>query len=230
MMEKGQISTFVVVTAIVALLIGGVIGWSIKPSGGNTSVASLRQTQEAGIQSSAETNLSKNMRKLWEDHITWTRMFLVSAAYDNKDLDNVTQRLLKNQEDIGNAIKPYYGEEAGNKLTALLKTHITTAADLVIAAKKGDSAAQTKANDAWYANANEIADFLSTANPDNWPIDQTRAEMREHLDLTKQEAVDILGDKIDAGIADYDKVHEQILKMADMLTGGIVKQFPDRFK
>ncbi len=229
-MEKGQISTFVVVTAIVALLIGGVIGWSIKPSQGNTPVANLGQTQQGSIPSSAEANLSKDMRKLWEDHITWTRMFLVSAAYDNKDLDTVTQRLLKNQEDIGNAIKPYYGEEAGNKLTALLKTHITTAADLVMAAKKGDSATQTKANDAWYANANEIADFLSTANPNNWPKDQARAMMREHLDLTKQEAVDILGNKYESGVAGYDKVHDQILKMADMLTDGVVKQFPDKFK
>jgi hypothetical protein len=227
--EKGQVSTFVVVAAIVALLIGGVIGWAVKSSESNTPTPQPGQMQQAGLQPSAQANLSKDMRKLWSDHIIWTRSFIVSAAYDNQDLDNVTQRLLKNQKDIGNAIKPYYGEEAGNKLTTLLKEHITTAADLVMAAKKGDQNAQNIENDKWYANANEIADFLALANP-NWPKDQTRAEMRDHLDLTKQAAVDILGNKYEAGIADFDKIHEQILGMSDMLSEGIVKQFPDKFK
>src|SRR5437868_4715438 len=101
------------------------------------------------------------MRKLWEDHITWTRLFIVSAAADLPDKDATTQRLLQNQVDIGNAIRPYYGDAAGDKLTALLKDHILGAAELVMAAKAGDNAAIQTASDKWYANANEIAAFLS---------------------------------------------------------------------
>jgi hypothetical protein len=227
--QRGQVSTLVVVAAMVALIAGGVIGWSVKSSQVNGAPISQNQMQKPNTYSQAEDDLSQGMQKLWGDHVIWTRSFIVSTAYDNKDLDSVTKRLLKNQEDLGNAIKPYYGEEAGNKLTMLLKEHITTAADLVMAAKKADQTAQTKANDAWYANANEIADFLASANP-NWPKDQTRVMLREHLDLTKQAAVDILGNKYDAGIVDFDKIHEQILGMSDMLTEGIVKQFPDKFK
>jgi hypothetical protein len=213
---------------IIGIIIGGLLGWFVA-QGGNKSMQNLTASTQMQSNVDKATTLKMDMRKLWSDHIIWTRSFIVSAAYDNDDLDNVTQRLLKNQEDIGNAIKPYYGNEAGDKLTTLLKEHITTAADLVMAAKKGDKAAQNQANEKWYANANEIADFLSSANP-NWSKDQTRVMMKEHLDLTKQAAVDILGNKYEAGIADFDRIHEQILEMADMLTEGIVKQFPDKFK
>ena len=71
------------------------------------------------------------MRKLWEDHITWTRLAIVSFAHDLPDLPATQARLLRNQVDIGNAIKPYYGTAAGNQLTALLKEHIVGAVALL---------------------------------------------------------------------------------------------------
>ncbi len=214
---------------LIALIIGGILGWFLTTSKYNLISTQPKSSSVNNLASSKAQDLKTDMRKLWEDHITWTRAYIVSAAYDNKDADAVSKRLLKNQEDIGDAIKPYYGTEAGNKLTELLKTHITTAVDLVTAVKKDDKDAQNSANDKWYANANEIADFLAGANP-NWPKDQLRAEMKDHLDITKQEAVDILQNKYGAGVDDYDKVHEQILKMSDMLSSGIVKQYPDKFK
>lgn len=129
------------------------------------------------------------MRKLWEDHITWTRVFITSAAGDLPDKATATDRLLQNQLDIGNAIKPYYGNAAGDKLTALLKEHITTAADVVAAAKANDSAKLADANKRWFANADQIADFLSGANPKNWPPAEMRSMMHDHLNLTTKEAV-----------------------------------------
>ncbi|HEX5097168.1 MAG TPA: hypothetical protein VFX21_14175, partial [Acidimicrobiia bacterium] len=131
----------------------------------------------------------RDMRKLWEDHITWTRLFIVSASADLPDLQATTDRLLRNQTDIGDAIKPFYGDAAGNQLTALLRTHILTAADIVAAAKAGDDAAVDEATTAWYANADDIAAFLSQANPKQWPFAEMRTMMRDHLDLTLAEAV-----------------------------------------
>jgi hypothetical protein len=170
------------------------------------------------------------MRKLWEDHITWTRFVIVGTFEDAPDLSLSTQRLLQNQVDIGNAIKPFYGEEAGNQLTALLTDHILIAAEILQAAKTGDTAALTDARERWYANADDIAAFLNAANPENWPLEEMKAMMREHLDLTLQEAVTYLNGDYAGSIAAYDQIHNQALEMADMLSEGIIRQFPQKFK
>lgn len=170
------------------------------------------------------------MRQLWEDHITWTRLFIVSAAAGLPDLGPTTDRLLRNQRDIGDAIKPFYGEAAGQQLTALLRDHILIAGDLIAAAKSGNSDGVEAASARWYANADEIAEFLSAANPRNWPLDEMRAMMRSHLDLTLAEAVARLQGDFGKDIALYDEVHAQILHMADMLSSGIINQFPQRLR
>lgn len=171
-----------------------------------------------------------SMRKLWEDHITWTRMFIVSDEANLPDEAQTAQRLLQNQTDIGNAIKPFYGEAAGNALTALLKDHILIAAKLIDAAKAGDTAGFNNAKTSWYANANQIATFLHNANPKFWPLASTQDMMKMHLDLTLAEASDRLMGKWASDINDYDMVHGEILQMADMLSMGIIHQFPDMFK
>ena len=174
--------------------------------------------------------LHDGMRRLWEDHITWTRLFIVSATANLPDAPATTQRLLRNQADIGNAVKPFYGRAAGERLTTLLREHITTAADLVMAANVGDQAAVERHKRAWYRNANQIADFLSEANPRHWARREMRSMMREHLDLTLAEAVAHLEGDHRTSIRTYDLIHRQILKMADMLSDGIAAQFPKRFR
>jgi hypothetical protein len=169
------------------------------------------------------------MRKLWEDHITWTRVFIISAAGDLPDKATATDRLLQNQVDIGNAIKPYYGDAAGDKLTTFLKEHITTAAEIVAAAKAGDKAKQDDATKRWYANADQIADFLSGANAKNWPKAEMRSMMHDHLDLTTKEVVARLTGDWAGDVVAYDSVRQQILKMADVLSMGIINQFPQKF-
>lgn len=170
------------------------------------------------------------MRKLWEDHVTWTRLYIVSAAADLPDQNATAQRLLKNQEDIGDAIRPFYGDEAGEALTELLKEHILVAAELIDAAKAEDTEAFEDANERWYKNADEIAEFLHNANPKRWPEEEMQSMMREHLDLTLQEAAARLSGDFEADIAAYDEIHVQILHMADMLSSGIIEQFPRMFK
>jgi hypothetical protein len=170
------------------------------------------------------------MRKLWEDHITWTRLAIVSFAAGLPDLQATENRLLANQADIGDAIRPFYGRRAGNRLTALLRQHILGAVTLLQAAKSGDGAAVSKASTAWYANANQIADLLSTANPRDWPRREMRRMMKVHLDETLKEATDRLNGRFAADIRDYDAVHRHILAMADTLSSGIIRQFPGRFR
>jgi len=180
-------------------------------------------------ESAKATALHAAMRKLWEDHITWTRVFIISAVGDLPDKAAATNRLLQNQVDIGNAIKPYYGDAAGNKLTTLLKEHITSAAEIVAAAKAGDKAKQDDATKRWFTNADQIADFLSGANPKNWPQAEMRSMMHDHLDLTTKEVVARLHGDWAGDVKAYDDVHQHILLMADGLSMGIINQFPDKF-
>ncbi len=169
------------------------------------------------------------VRKLWEDHVTWTRLAIVDLVADAPDTGVTVNRLLQNQVDIGNAIKPFYGEAAGNQLTALLTTHIALAANIIVDAKAGDSAGASANITAWYSNADDIAAFLSGANPKNWPLDAVRSMMKTHLDLTLQEAIAQLTGDYALSVSLYEEVHLEILGMADMLSSGIVAQFPSMF-
>lgn len=200
---------------------------SIIPASG-LSAAKASAGHDAVPRSSAEA-LRTAMRELWQDHVLWTRLVIVSTAASLPDLDATTQRLLQNQTDLGNAVKPYYGDAAGEKLTALLRTHILGAAELLAAAKANDAARLEAAKQAWSVNGNEIAAFLSGANPGHWPLNDMQSMMRTHLDLTLTEAVDQLQGRYAQSVADYDKAQGEILQMADMLSDGIIKQFPDRF-
>jgi hypothetical protein len=197
---------------------------------GSGASADHHQAPQAG-QASREA-FRAQMRKLWEDHITWTRLYIVSAATLPNDLPDIgptAERLFANQEDIGSAVGSFYGDEAGQALTDLLKEHIALAAEAIAKAKAGDDDGLKKALDDWYANADDIARFLADANPRSWPFDEMRAHMREHLDLTLEEAVARLHGDYAGDIAAYDKVHNQILEMADVLANGIIAAFPERF-
>lgn len=167
-------------------------------------------------------------RKLWEDHIVWTRNYIVSSLSGLEDASAVAQRLLNNQDDIGNAIKPYYGEEAGKKLAALLRDHILIATEVVKAAKSGNSDELTNSQNKWHANADDIAIFLSGANP-NWAKKGLTDMLYKHLDYTTDEVMARLKKDWAKDINSYDKGHEHMLMFADTLTDGIVKQSPKKF-
>ena len=222
-------SRFGRLAVLVGILIGGLVLAVAAPAVNPADAA----PGHAGH--SAVDNRSKfhdAMRKLWEDHITWTRMYIVSAATESDDLADIgptANRLLANQKDIGDALKPFYGDEAGDQVTALLRDHILTAADLIAAAKAKDGDAIAAKSAAWYANAHDIATALNSLNPKQWPLDEMDKMMKDHLDLTLDEAVARLDGRYADDIVAYDKVHAEILEMADMLSAGIIAQFPAKF-
>ena len=200
-------------------------------SGGHASAHGLAGHDHATSTSisASELTLRTGMRKLWEDHVTWTRLAVISLVAGTPDTTATVERLLRNQVDIGNAIKPYYGRVAGNKLTALLKQHILVAADVIAAAKAGDAAKLKTEQARWAANANDIAAFLHAANPRPWKLGGMKTMLHDHLRLTTAEVVARLQGKWAADVAAYDRIHTQALGMADMLSSGIVSQFPARF-
>ena len=211
------------------VLLGLSLAIAIAPRPGNPAQVAAADNMSAIAHKSA---FHDAMRKLWEDHITWTRLFIVSAATEPTDLPDIgptVDRLLANQTEIGNAIRPFYGAAAGTELTALLRVHILTAAEVVADAKAGNAAAVADARRRWYANGDAIATFLNAANPRFWPLAEMRSMMKAHLDLTLAEAVARLQGRYADDVVAYDRVHAEILQMADMLSDGIVAQFPASF-
>lgn len=184
----------------------------------------------AAAPKAAESQFHDAMRVLWEQHVAWTRMAIVDFAADSPGFEATAARLMQNQVDIGDAIKPFYGDAAGSSLTALLKDHIAIAVDIMKAAKSGDSAAFDAAKVRWYANSDDIADFLAKANPKYWPQDAMRAMMKMHLDQTLAEASNQLTGKFADSAKNYDEIESHILTMADGLSAGIIGAFPKKFK
>jgi hypothetical protein len=199
-------------------------------SGGNVARAHDGSHAVTTPISPKELALRLEMRRLWEDHVAWTRLAIVSLTSDSPDTQATVGRLLRNQNDIGNAIRPFYGAAAGKQLTALLREHILIAADVIAAAQKGDKSALTAQQARWGANADEIAAFLARANPKSWKPAAMKSMMRAHLALTTSEVVARLGGNWAADVRGYDRTHRQILEMADMLSNGLVAQFPARFR
>ena len=184
----------------------------------------------AGGMTAKEAALHQGMRKLWEDHVTWTRLAVISLTTGSPDTDATVGRLLRNQTDIGDAVEPFYGKAAGDALTRELRSHILIAADVIAAAKAGDQARLADAQARWTKNGNDIATVLASVNPRFWPLGAMKAELRHHLKLTTDEVVARLQAKWQADVAAYDKVHDHILHMSDLLSSGLIKQFPQRFR
>ncbi|HEY8348961.1 MAG TPA: acetylglutamate kinase [Clostridia bacterium] len=170
--------------------------------------------------------LNNQLRLLWEQHVVWTRLTIISMVFDLPDVDPVTGRLLRNPKDFEALLKPLYGDGTAARFADLLTSHLVIAAELVKAAKAGDTGAAADAEKRWYANADEIAVFLGSINP-CWSARQWQAMLREHLALTKSEAVNILTGKYAEGITVFDQIEKQALEMADVMVNGIIRQFPN---
>jgi hypothetical protein len=168
------------------------------------------------------------LRKLWSDHVIWTREYIVAAVDDRPDAGEAATRLLRNQDDIGAAIVSYYGQDAGAALTGLLREHIMIAVDLVAAANGKDDAAFAKHDARWTENAHKIAGFLADANP-NWPEQDVFDLLSLHLKLTKDEAVARLTLDYAADVKAFDDIFTEIMVLADALHDGLVAQFPEKF-
>ena len=168
------------------------------------------------------------MNLVWEQHIMWTRMLLISIASDLKDLDATQTRLLQNPRDIANVFRRYYGNNASNRIQNLLTEHLAIGKDLIVALKNNNQEEARKLNDKWYRNADEMAEAFSSINP-FYPREEIRRMLYEHLRLTTEEVKAILKGDYVADINAYDMVQKEILKMSQFFVDGIVQQFRNIF-
>jgi len=213
---------------LAALITAGVLAAAAIGSIASMSTASAARASSGTI-TPRTLAFHDAMRALWEAHGTWTERAIVDYVGGLPDTKLVIGRLLQNQTDIGNAVKPYYGAKAGNELTTLLKAHINAAVALLEAAKSGNASATAKAKAAFYANGNQVASFLHAANPHHWTLQAMQTMMRIHLNQVVGLAVDQLEGHYPAAISLYGVYIGHLLDMADMLSTGIMQQFPAQF-
>ena len=208
-------SRFVLATAllVVATLGGGLVAVAASP---NSAVSNREHFQD-------------DMRTLWSDHMQWTYATVDSFFHNQDALPATLARLLRNQEEIGAAIVPFFGQEAGDQLTELLTTHINQAVPVLVAAQAGDQAGLEQALADWYANAQDIANFLSAANPKHWPSSVMSSMMETHITQTTTYAVDLLNGDYEASIENFDEARHHMMMFADILAEGIIRQFPNKF-
>jgi hypothetical protein len=207
------------------LLIGVILLFPLNVLAG--SISAFAETQEHSI-SQSELKFKNEFRRLWIDHVLWTSNYITSATAEAEDQKQVLTRLLKNQEDIGNAIKPVYGENAGNKLTNLLKEHIVIAGKIVDAAKTGKKPLVNQLSKEWYRNADDIAAFLSGTNP-YLKNENLKKLLYMHLKLVTNDLSASLAKDWKARIIAIDEGVSHIILMADTISAGVVKEFPEKF-
>jgi hypothetical protein len=185
-------------------------------------------TVSSGDTAISESVLGKYLRTLWEQHVFWTRLFIISAVFNLPDIQPVTDRLLRNPRDFAAALTPFYGAAGASKFSDLLTAHLTIAAQLVKAAMQSDAATVSRLQQKWHSNADDIAAFLGSINP-HWPREEWRRLLDEHLAMTTQEVVDFVGRRYADSVSVFDRIEKEALEMADLMTTGLVHQFPGSF-
>jgi hypothetical protein len=165
-------------------------------------------------------------RKLWEDHITWTRVVIIGILNELPGTNTYIGRLLQNYEDMEDALAPYYGDDA-EVLGDLIKDHLVIAAEILTALNNGQPTDALIAS--WYANAHDIAVQMNEMNPQFWPLEETEQMWTDHLDATLEEATDHFTGNFAGEVAAYDRVHDMALEMADFISNGVMQQFPSQF-
>ncbi len=169
--------------------------------------------------------LRSAMRGLFFDRASFVRFFLTDSIEGLASQPDTVARLMKNNQDIGQAIAPFYGEPAAAQLTGLLDLGLADAAAAVEAAMANDSVAFEAARDSWYAHADETAEFLAAANP-AWPVADLKAMLRGCVDDALAEAGARLADDWAADVAAHDTLRTQARAVADALGSGVAQQFP----
>lgn len=207
-----------VLPAAIALLItaGGIITYRFSV-----------RSSEKNVESKSDI-LKASMRKLWAEHTIWMREYLVSSIAKAPDNKAVSERLIKNQFDLGDIMGEYYGADVGNEFTILLKDHIALGMEAIATTQDGNEEKLNATNSRWQKNAEDISHFLQKINP-IWKVSDLMAIFGDHLNHTINGAKARIKKEWQKDIKGFDDIFDQAMKLADMLSAGIIKQFPKKF-
>lgn len=194
----------------------------------NLSSSFNHAKSQSGRDCSEQTKLISDMRLVWEQHVYWTRMLLISIADKLTDESAVAERLLQNPKNIADVFAGYYPTDTANIIVQLLTEHLQIGADLIIALRDRQTFQATQLEQQWYANADKMADAFSSISP-YYEREDMKTMLYRHLDLTKEEVVMRLSGNYPEDINAFDEVEREALAMADHFSYGIIRQFPQKF-
>lgn len=169
----------------------------------------------------------EQVEHLWCKTVDYTRNAIISILSGLEDIDAVIARIMSLQEDIGNAVAPYYGDEAATAVTSLLKQHVSTLLDIVRNIRNGGNTEALEA--ALQVNIDSIATFLDGADPDNWPKDVVLGLLKKHVECALKEARARFAKDWTSEFVAYEECKANIEKLAYAMADGIVEKFPEAF-
>lgn len=183
----------------------------------------------AAKESTKAVELRQTLRDLWIDHIFWSRNVVLMTKMGSTQVAKVAEdNVVKNARSIANAMSPFYGQPAADKLFGLLAGHYGAVKQYMTASYAGDRAGKEAAAQKISANADQIATFLSGANP-NWPKATLMSLLTAHGGHHMAQ-IDAFANKDYASEAQiWQAMKEHMYTIADALASGIVKQFPKKF-
>ena len=174
----------------------------------------------------AAPKLHAAMRELWQGHIEHTRAYAMAVKSGNSAAaKKAGDDVVANAKQISDAVAGFYGADAGKRMLELLAGHWGAVKAMTDAEKAGNKSASAKAMQDATANANEIAKFLSGANP-NLPEDAVRGLMMTHVGHHSAEIGEIMKGDSKAEATTFTAMQAHMNTLADALSDGIAKQFP----
>ncbi len=171
-----------------------------------------------------EVKLKEHLRKLFTDNITWTRLYLIDMLNNSMSLDHTTNRLFKNQDTIGNFIRPFFGDTTADTFTSLLKEHITVVIDMMKSIKDGDTTKEANLEADSVINAENMSTFLNSINQ-YFSREDILDLFKTHILLLKYQFIARMNGDFNADILYFDMGLHHVLTIADCLFKGIIERF-----
>lgn len=214
--------------AAIALMTAGASLLSTPAMAENAAPHTHAATATASISKVDATKAA--LRDLWIGHVFWVRN-VVDARLDGDKAAEATaeKQVVANAQAIAAAIEPFYGAAAKDGLFKLLAGHYGAVKSYLDASVAKDNAKQDAATEQLLANAEELAVFLSGANPhlEKGAVSGLlQAHGSHHISQIQQFMA-----KDYAGEAEtWAAMSKHMYVIADALGDALAKQFPEKFK
>jgi hypothetical protein len=182
-----------------------------------TGLTKCRCSNDKKLIPAEKVDLKAALRKLFSDHGIFTSFVIHSIVDGTEDVNDMVKRILQNQVDIGNQLKPIIGEEKAKRLTYLLLQHIELASDVMKAAKSESKNVLVINKMKLFDNSRKVAEFLTSLNPEKLPLQATKEMFDMHNQFVIDMTVARLSKEFAKEIRLFDAYFNELLEMSDSI-------------